>query len=144
MACYGTSSMPLHLCSLLAGAPFYLCPGPSLLPGRAERLTGQQSVFSELAMSHAWSWLTTHAVCMYATMDRYTAIKYNILFKTCLILFGSPLTLLALSRGWCLLTFWRSTAGSRNKNSFFSRLCADTEAVGCTLGGMPRRLQTHL
>lgn len=77
-------------------------------------------------------------------MDRYTAIKYNILFKTCLILFGSLLTLLALSHGWCLLTFQSSTVGCRNKNSFFSRLCADTEAVGRTLGCVHSSLQNHL
>lgn len=77
-------------------------------------------------------------------MDGYTAIKYNILFKTCLILFGSLMTLLALSHGWCLLTFQSSTVGSRNKNSFFSRLCADTEAAGCTLGRRHSGRQTHL
>lgn len=46
-----------------------------------------------------------HAVCMHAAMDHYTAIKCNSLFKTCLVLFGSPLALLAPSKGWCLLTF---------------------------------------
>lgn len=37
------------------------------------------------------------SVHIYAAMDGYTEMKYNNLFKTCLILFESPLTLLALS-----------------------------------------------
>lgn len=38
---------------------------------------------------------------------------------------------------WCLLTFWSRNVDWRNKNSFFPSLCADTEAVGCSVAFRP-------
>lgn len=133
---------------LLHASPAVLLAGGCLFldtaAAQASSACHQAAVCISRAGNESCVKLADNPCCMYAAMDRYTAIKYNILIKTCLILSGSPLTLLALSHGWCLLTFQSSTVDCRNKNSFFSRLCADTEAVGCTLSCVHSGLHTHL
>lgn len=57
MAWYRTTFMSLEPCSLLASPYLCLCGPVGLIE---DQLPTQRSVFSELIMSHAWNWLTTH------------------------------------------------------------------------------------